>query len=220
MTATSGPTLPEPSAIYDPATSSWRMFGGMFPSDSMPSLATLPPWGMTRRGVLYALPTSEPPTGGNGSSSLLPTPVADNSRGLPSAGTDYQSLPNAVVALLPTPAVNDMGEGKTPEAWDAWTAKMQAAHGNGNGHGKSLAIEAVRLLPTPRAQNGEDRNSKVWARPLDQPQNLENALARLPGASTNPPSGAGKPSSDAPHPDQLSLDPAEWNDSPPSLSSG
>lgn len=47
--------------------------------------------------------------------------------------------------LLPTPAVNDMGASYTPEEWDAWTAKMQAAHGNGNGHGKSLAIEAQRL---------------------------------------------------------------------------
>jgi len=55
----------------------------------------------------------------------------------------------APVALLPTPAVNDMGEGKTVEQWDAWTAGMQAKHGNGNGHGKSLAIEAQRLLPTP-----------------------------------------------------------------------
>lgn len=53
------------------------------------------------------------------------------------------------VTLLPTPAVNDMGEGKTVEAWDEWTAKMKAAHGNGNGHGASLAIEAQRLLPTP-----------------------------------------------------------------------
>src|SRR5690348_11374411 len=44
---------------------------------------------------------------------LLPTPVADNSRGLPSKSTDYSSLPNAVVTLLPTPAVNDMGAGKT-----------------------------------------------------------------------------------------------------------
>lgn len=42
-----------------------------------------------------------------------------------------------------------MGEGKTVEAWDEWTAKMKAAHGNGNGHGASLAIEAQRLLPTP-----------------------------------------------------------------------
>lgn len=42
-----------------------------------------------------------------------------------------------------------MGEGKTVQAWDEWTAKMQARHGNGNGHGASLAIEAQRLLPTP-----------------------------------------------------------------------
>lgn len=37
---------------------------------------------------------------------LLPTPVSDNSRGLPSSGTDYASLPNAVVSLLPTPTVS------------------------------------------------------------------------------------------------------------------
>ena len=36
------------------------------------------------------------------------------------------------------------------------------------------------LLPTPRAQNGESRNQNIWERPLDKPQNLENALARLP----------------------------------------
>ena len=47
--------------------------------------------------------------------------------------------------LLPTPAVNDMGAGKTVDAWDTWTATMQAKHGNGNGHGKSLHIEAARL---------------------------------------------------------------------------
>lgn len=58
------------------------------------------------------------------------------------------------LTLLPTPAVNDMGAGKSPDAWDAWTERMKAAHGNGNGHGKSLAIEALRLLPTPRATDG------------------------------------------------------------------
>ena len=47
-----------------------------------------------------------------------------------------------------------MGEGKTVEHWDAWTDRMKAAVGNGNGHGKSLAIEAQRmLLPTPVADN-------------------------------------------------------------------
>jgi hypothetical protein len=67
------------------------------------------------------------------------------------------------VTLLPTPAVNDMGEGKTPDVWDEWTAKMQAAHGNGNGHGKSLAIEAQRLLPTPKTTDAKS----------DGPSNLE-----------------------------------------------
>ena len=90
---------------------------------------------------------------------LLPTPVSDNSRGLPSATTDYASLPNV----------------------------------------------AVSLMPTPRAQNGEPRNQNVWARPADQPQNLENALALI-GASTPPPSPDGPESSDEEHPPQLSLD--------------
>ena len=31
---------------------------------------------------------------------------------------------------------------------------MRARHGNGNGHGKSLEIEAQRLLPTPKASDG------------------------------------------------------------------
>ena len=47
--------------------------------------------------------------------------------------------------LLPTPAVNDMGAGKTVEQWDNWTTTMRDLHGNGNGHGPSLAIEASRL---------------------------------------------------------------------------
>lgn len=52
--------------------------------------------------------------------------------------------------LLPTPAVNDMGKAYTPDEWDDWTAVQKAKHGNGNGHGKSLEIEAARLslLPT------------------------------------------------------------------------
>lgn len=64
------------------------------------------------------------------------------------AGTD--------LTLLPTPAVNDMGTAYTPQQWDEWTARMRAEHGNGNGHGKSLAIEAQRLLPTPNTQNWKE----------------------------------------------------------------
>ena len=182
---TSGPTWRVPLAHYDPDSSfsrtwlvtslwGWERFSG-----------TLPRWGMTRRGELFELPTPGPPMGGPASSSsllptpntqnsresglprdhradmtaalarLLPTPVADNSRGLPQPGTAFASLPNAVLSLLPTPTVNDMGAGKTVEQWDEWTDRMRARHGNGNGHGPSLEIEALRLLPTPLASDGE-----------------------------------------------------------------
>jgi hypothetical protein len=193
MSGTYGPELLEPLAIYDPASSCWKMSGGMFPSDSMPSLATLPPWGMTHGGELFELPMPEPPTGEPASSSLLPTPKttdeknsspADAERnspglravdallatpqsrdhkGVPSDGFNQSNLARDV-SLLPTPAVNDMGAGKTPEQWDEWTAKMQAKHGNGNGHGASLHIEAARI-----------------------------------GANTPPPSTDGPQSSDDPH---------------------
>ena len=86
--------------------------------------------------------------------------------------------PDTPTSLLPTPVVNDMGAGKSVEDWEVLKEKWKGAHGNGNGHGNSLAIE-VQLLPTPRAQNGETRNSKLWKRAADQPQNLENALAHV-----------------------------------------
>ena len=112
---------------------------------------------------------------------MLPTPMADNSRGLPNGG-DYQSLPNAVLtlptpraangeprnqtiypragvtgwqgsrlnlenalALLPTPAVNDMGAGKDPDAWQEWAARQKASDGRPAPHGKSLEQEALSL---------------------------------------------------------------------------
>lgn len=74
-------------------------------------------------------------------------------------------LPSAVAKLLPTPAVNDMGAGKTPDEWDAWTDRMKSEHGNGNGHGASLSIEAMRLLPTPRASDAPEASShaRTWS---------------------------------------------------------
>jgi len=55
-------------------------------------------------------------------------------------------LENQIAAHLPTPVVNDMGANKTVEWWDDWVAEKKAQHGNGNGHGNSLAIEVRRLL--------------------------------------------------------------------------
>ena len=204
MNDTSGPTSGTPLAQYDRATQSWKTSEATSLWALTLSSLTLPTWGGLHAGVLYELPTPERPTIEPAYSSL-PTPVADNSRGLPNGG-DYQSLPNTVLtlptpkaadgergrdlprlrqdsrrrelatavlptpraqngeprnqtiyrregpqnlenalALLPTPAVNDMGAGKDPQAWDKWTERMKQAHGNGNGQGKSLEQEALRV---------------------------------------------------------------------------
>ena len=135
---------------------------GLFGADLF--AGKLPPCGRMVEGHLYAEPRwlSRP------DELLLPTPSASQAGGTAEAHrerkrrsmgrtdptcTDLGLLVAELaegISLLPTPAVNDMGEGKDVDAWDAWTERMRAAHGNGNGHGKSLAIEAQRmLLPTP-----------------------------------------------------------------------
>lgn len=89
----------------------------------------------------------------------LPTPTSrDWKDGPPCANVPDNALLGRVVhQLLPTPAVNDMGAAYTPDQWDAWTARMKAAHNNGNGHGPSLNIKAQRIdmLPTPSVADGE-----------------------------------------------------------------
>lgn len=81
---------------------------------------------------------------------LMPTPRAAN--GDQRNQTIYkregpQNLENAL-ALLPTPAVNDMGAGKDPQAWDEWAARQKAADGRPAPHGKSLEQEALRVGAT------------------------------------------------------------------------
>lgn len=57
--------------------------------------------------------------------------------------------------LLPTPVVNDMGDGKSVDWWDDWAPRQKASDGTVAVHGPSLAIEALRLLPTPTRSDGE-----------------------------------------------------------------
>lgn len=127
---------------------------------------------------------------------LLPTPRAtDGTKGGPNqrGSSGDLMLPSAVTHLLPTPACNDMGEGKTVDAWDAWTERMQAKHGNGNGHGKSLAIEAQRLLPTPQAGDAKGARFNTGGNPM-----LGESVKSI-GASMPPPSSDGNESSDEQH---------------------
>jgi hypothetical protein len=109
--------VPKHTAQWNPQTQLWETGQvDLFSERQEPFSATWPTSGMTRNGQLLPLPTSGHRTDASESSSLLPTP-----------------------------AVNDMGDGKTVEWWDEWTAKAKAKHGNGNGHGNSLAIEVQRV---------------------------------------------------------------------------
>ena len=118
MTEPSSNTSPRPSAFFDPDSWCWRTSQGSLLSEEYPLLERLPDWGTTAAGALCVQATPEHLTG-----------VRDGS----------------VSPNLPTPVVNDMGRGKTPDEWDSWTDEMKHRHGNGNGHGASLAIEIARL---------------------------------------------------------------------------
>ena len=85
---------------------------------------------------------------------LLPTPRSLDATGVRGQTTNRSAEANAKAGLslidvaehlLPTPTVNDMEKAYTPEEWDVWCDKQRAAHGNGNGHGPSLEIEAARM---------------------------------------------------------------------------
>jgi len=181
---------------------------------------------------------------------LLPTPVADHSRGLPQPGTDFQSLPNAVMDLLPTPTVNDMGAGKDPEWWKEWAARQKAADGRPAPHGRILEQEALSLLPTPTTQpttgNGHARDLGAEAKSIlllptptvQQGRNatsgrsnpdsdhhdgwtlLDVVYAGLIGASTPPPLAAGSAPSADPHQHPPSSVPTDDHDCLPYSSNG
>ncbi len=148
---------------------------------------------------------------------LLPTLLVNAATGAGHQGRDGGANLQTAVSLLPTPAVNDMGRGKTVEDWDEWTDRMRAEHGNGNGHGKSLEIEALRLLPTPTAADNRDgihvRQMTVDAmkRGASKGANLNHIfeneeVARFHLDPTRQPSPDGNTSSDATLPLPLNLD--------------
>jgi DNA (cytosine-5)-methyltransferase 1 len=153
-----------------------RLFIAATPRDS--DSAGLEGWA-ARRGGADERPSGTPGLGPDGLT-LLPTPNASDWKGPNHSGSDSQSSNglSTLVELLPTPAVNDMGRGKTVEAWDEWTARMKTAHGNGNGHGPSLEIEAMRLLPTPGAA---DAHGNARAHKRGNPTLIGTALGYRPG---------------------------------------
>jgi hypothetical protein len=114
-------------------------------------------------------------------------------------------LPNAVQHLLPTPVVNDMGEGKSPLLPTPRTSDTNGPGLHGDG-GMDLRT-AVTLLPTPRTTDTKATgypSPAVVRRAATGEANLGEKIAtlfpRLRGAHTSPPSSDGKPCSDDPPP--------------------
>ena len=96
--------------------------------------------------------------------SMLPTPTVQASKHLTmddrGPGTlDDHNLWSVIGRLLPTPVVNDMGSGKSPEWWEDWTEKI-------GGHGKSLEQEALSIGGNTKRRSADGNPSLTDPPPL------------------------------------------------------
>lgn len=216
---TSGPTLSEPLGFFDPDSSSWRTSQGTFGSDSILSSRDLPRSGLMLRGRLFEHPTLGRRTGGSGSSSLLPTPVARDTNNLPGPNYSHSSLPRTVVDLLPTPHANmTTGPGTagrdggpniqtavaellpTPTVGNVTGGNMR----RGGKRSNELLLPGVvaELLPTPTASDyGSNRGGRGGRVGKVRPS-LGTLAKTLTGDSTDPPSNGGSGSLDDQPPTQ------------------
>ena len=162
---TCGRGLDTPLANYDPGTQSWKMCADISLWEELTYLATLPPSGMTRNGVLYQRPAWEPIT--NETESLSwPTPTAVTRpmegnvrlyRAKVDAGDMTEQEAEAILgksvweaqgklpAMWPTPTTQEV---EHPNAELTATGRRKAK--NGNSHSLGLA-DAVQMWPTPRS---------------------------------------------------------------------
>lgn len=122
-----GPRSPASLARWDPDTCSWRTFQVSLEGDLVMYSGPWPYAGSMRSGTCSQLPPREPPTSGNGCSSLLekgmwPTPKAwDGLMGLPrTRGRPIEKVTHLTTAVRywPTPTAHDShhgGPGATSE---------------------------------------------------------------------------------------------------------
>jgi hypothetical protein len=163
MSGTSGPTSYAPFATWDHDSQSWKTSEATSLWALTLSSLTLPASGGLRNGSLFERPTPALHTNGPDSSSL-PTPVADHSRGLPQPGSDYASLPNAVIGL-PTPRATDGTNGGPNQRGSSGDMMLPSAvmhlptpttrdFKGANQRGDETCLHGA-LLPTPATTNGK-----------------------------------------------------------------
>ena len=233
--ALSGRPSREPFAHYDLDSSRWRTFQRSLLPESLPEQSvTWPRAGMTRNGFAYELPTSAHHTGGNGASSLLPTPRKSDGDGGPNPQHRPRRMDDVetrvIRDLLPTPMSRDY-KGRSFDADDMTrlpnvTARLlptpDANMGNGGRLRSREAIETKsrqidldnieRLLPTPRATAGTKGGPNQRGSSGDLM--LPSAAVQI-GGRTAPPSADGNTSPDASRQPPLKPDPEADSDNLP-----
>ena len=132
---------------------------------------------------------------------LLASRRTDSDARLADAATARRAIAGLTRVTVPStssprPPSTTWARARPSSEWDEWTATMQAKHGNGNGHGKSLAIEAQRLLPTPTRRPPSTAGTTRYRGAGRRRLHLGSSRSATSGATTPPPSPAGSTSSD------------------------
>ena len=184
-----GDTWPASLARYDRDSRLWRtaqcsLLGGL---ESFSE--TWPRWGMMRNGVCWELPTPGRHTDASESGSLLPTPLASNTKAV-----HLRSGGRPAMSYIPTPRATDYKGGRTPTDCTARRVKNAEANlsewvqesrrmwptpvadgdrrTNYAQDGTSLGF-AVRMWPTPTAQDAKNNGAPSQMERNTKPLNAE-----------------------------------------------
>ena len=90
---------------------------------------------------------------------------------------DSDRTPAGSLTLLPTPVVNDMGDGKTLEWWDEWAPRQKSSDGRPAPHGTTLAIEALRF---------STQKEQSWNPSVSPAETTSPSIISVPTASGRP----------------------------------
>jgi DNA (cytosine-5)-methyltransferase 1 len=98
-----------------------------------------------------------------------------------------------------------MGGNKTVEWWDEWTEKTRLKFNNSNGHGPSLNIEMLRLMPIPTTRDFKDGQSEHERNGVVQTDTVARAIfdsgeVLMPTTRTSMKNGASQKEVDAGNP--------------------
>lgn len=156
-----GPTWPGLLAKFDPVSSTWKTVQHSLIEDLEESLATFPRSGMTRNGLLWALPKLAQTTKGT-DFGFWPTPVASDTSSRNTKYAQGGTPLSLAVKLWPTPTVcgnyNRKGASKTSGDGLATAVRMWPPPTAHNAKETNAPSESLRNTPTLAAQAGGPLN--------------------------------------------------------------